>query len=50
MDKEKKQRGKERKEWRVWRARFGLRGHMSEVAERDTVVAAGMVAPLLRLH
>lgn len=47
--KEKEQRGKERKEWRAWRARLGLRGHTSEEAERDTVVAAGMVAPLLRL-
>lgn len=45
-----KQSGKERKEWRAWRARLGLRGQMSEEAERDTVVAVGMVAPLLCLH
>lgn len=46
----KEQRGMERKEWRAWRARLGLRGHMSEDAQRDTGVAAGMVAPLLFLH
>lgn len=49
-DKGKKQRGKNRKEWRAWRARLGLRGHASEESERDTGVAAGTVAPLLRLH
>lgn len=49
-DKGMEQRGKTRKEWRVWRARLGLQGYTSEEAERDIGVAAGMVAPLLRLH
>lgn len=36
--KERSRGAKERKEWWVWRARLGLRGHISEEAERDTGV------------
>lgn len=45
----KERRGEER---RAGRARLGLRGQheWGGLRERDTVVAAGMVAPLLRLH
>lgn len=49
-DKGEEQGGKERNERRAWRARLRLQGDASEEAERDMGVAAGMVAPLLRLH
>lgn len=41
---------KKRNEWRAWRARLQLWGHVNEEAERDTGVAAGVVAPLRRLR
>lgn len=38
----------ERNKWKTWKARLGLLGQMSK--ERDRVVAAGMVGPLLCLQ